>query len=195
MQTTLPTALRDYLVRFQQTALKETGRRPLAFLRAPMDSQLVIPGCKRPGYVFWQPVSWPENKAPMGKHAALFHHTIRDYLSFCQFLEIRFMLPVAPLNSPLSFLHNRVFETYKNTESAPPAQVMEEAVFYHQGSPGFPLSFAMAATCDSGVPLLIMLRAEDGQVYIQRISGESEPLYLKLTVDRLLPKLQFVYDF
>ena len=44
-----------------------------------------------------------------------------------------------------------------------------------------------------GEPLLIMLRAEDGQAYILHGMGHAAPLYLKLGVDRLLPKLQFVY--
>ena len=57
MQTALLPIMRDYLVRFQQTAIKETGRRPLCWLRSPKDEALVIPGCRRPGYAFWQPLS------------------------------------------------------------------------------------------------------------------------------------------
>jgi hypothetical protein len=113
----------------------------------------------------------------------------------CQFLEIRFHLPVAPLNSPLSFLYNRIFETYKNTESAPPSRAFEEAKLYHKEHPQIPLSYCMAATCDAGDPLLLNLRAEDGQAFITRVGTDAEPLYLKLTVDRLLPKIKFVYDF
>ena len=195
MQTALAPIMRDYLIRFQQTAIKETGRRPLTFLRVPMDEKLVLPGCQRPGYVFWQPIPWKDGAVPLGEHATLFHRTIVEYLSLCQFLEIRFHLPVAATNSPLSFLHNRIFETYKNTESAPPSRVFEEAMFYAREHPDFPLSFTMAATCDGAEPLLILLRAEDGQAYIQRVEGVSEPLYLKLTVDRLLPKVKFVYEF
>ena len=194
MQATLAPIMRDYLIRFQQTALKETGRRPLAFLRVPMDEKLVIPGCQRPGYAFWQPVPWKDGAVPLGKNASEFHHTIIDYLSLCQFLEIRFHLPVAPANSPLSFLYNRVFETYKNTEAAPPSRAFDEALFYAGEHPSLPLSFCMAATCDRGEPMLIQLRAEDGQVYILRAGAERESLYLKLTVDRLLPKIKFVYD-
>lgn len=194
MQAALMPIMRDYLIRFQQTAIKETGRRPLAFLRVPMDEKLVMLGCQRPGYVFWQPIPWKDGIAPLGEHAELFHHSIRDYLSMCQFLEIRFHLPVAPMNSPLSFLYNRVFETYKNTESAPPSRAFEEAVFYAHEHEGSPLSYCMAATCDGGEPLLIMLRAQDGQGYILRAEGDTAPIYLKLTVDRLLPKLKFVYD-
>lgn len=52
----------------------------------------------------------------------------------------------------------------------------------------------MAATCDGADPLLLMLRAEDGQAFVQYADRSAEPLYLKLAVDRLLPKLQFVYD-
>ena len=35
MQTALSLIMRDYLIRFQQTAIKETGRRPLTYLREP----------------------------------------------------------------------------------------------------------------------------------------------------------------
>ncbi len=195
MVSTLSPIMRDYLVRFQQTAIKETGRRPLTFARTPMDEKLVLPGCQRPGYVFWQPISWKDDRVPLGECAQQFHPSIVEYLSMCQFLEMRFRLPVAPLNSPLSFLYGRVFETYRNTESAPPAQALEEAALYHREHPELPLAFNMAASCDAGAPLLVMLRAEDGQMYIQRADRDAPPVYCKLTVDRLLPKLQFVYDF
>lgn len=195
MQAAMTPILRDTLIRFQQTALKETGRRPLTYARTPMDEALVLPGCQRPGYVFWQPVAWRDGVAPLGEHAAHFHQSILDYLSMCQFLEIRFRLPVASSNSPLSFLYGRVFETFKNTESAPPSRALEEAVQYHREHPQYPLSFCMAATCDVGETLLVMLRAEDGQMYVLRPESDAEPLYCRLTVDRLLPKLQFVYDF
>ena len=52
MQTALAPIMRDYLIRFQQTAIKETGRRPLTFLRTPLDEKLLLPGCQRPGYAF-----------------------------------------------------------------------------------------------------------------------------------------------
>lgn len=195
MQAALIPIMRDYLIRFQQTALKETGRRPLTFLRTPMEEKLVLPGCQRPGYAFWQPIPWKDGKPPLGQASAQFHPTIVDYLSMCQFLEIRFHLPVAPLNSPLSFLYNRAFETYKNTESAPPSRAFEEARLYAKEHPQIPLNYCMAATCDGGEPLLLCLRAEDGQAFITRVDTHADPLYLKLTVDRLLPKLKFVYDF
>lgn len=57
MQTALAPIMRDYLIRFQQTAIKETGRRPLTFLRTPLDEKLLLPGCQRPGYAFWQPAA------------------------------------------------------------------------------------------------------------------------------------------
>lgn len=194
MQSVIAPIMRDYLIRFQQTAIKETGRRPLTYLRAPMDERLVLPGCQRPGYAFWQPIPWKDGSVPLGKSAEKFHSSIIDYLSLCQFLEIRFHLPVAPMGSPLSFLYKRVFETYKNTESAPPSRAFEEAELYAREQPSSPLGFCMAATCDGGEPLLLMLRAEDGQAYIRFLERDQEPLYLKLTVDRLLPKLQFVYE-
>ena len=195
MQGTMTPIMRDFLIRFQQSAIKETGRRPLTFRREPMDEKLVLPGCQRPGCVFWQPIAWKDDNAPLGDSAHLFHQSIVDYLSMCQLLEIRFRLPVAPLNSPLSFLYGRVFESYKNTESAPPNRAFDEALLYHREHPDFPLAFNMAASCDGGVPLLLMLRAEDGQMFIQRTDRDSAPVYCKLTIDRLLPKLQFVYDF
>ena len=162
MQTALLPIMRDYLVRFQQTAIKETGRRPLCWLRSPKDEALVIPGCRRPGYAFWQPISWKDDQAPLGEHTAEFHQSIVDYLSLCQFLEIRFFLPVAGSGSPYSFLYRRVFEAERNTDSAPPEQKFQEALDYAAQRPELPLSFCMAATCDEGEKLLLMLRAEDG---------------------------------
>ncbi len=195
MQSSLTPIMRDYLIRFQQTAIKETGRRPLTYARSPLDAKLVLPGCQRPGYVFWQPIAWKDGAAPLGKNAEQFHRSVVEYLSMCQFLEMRFRLPVAPLNSPLSFLFGRVFETYRNTEAAPPSQALEEALLYRKQHPDEPLAYCMAATCDGAKPLLLMLRAEDGQVYVQHADGDAPPMYFKLTIDRLLPKLQFVYDF
>lgn len=195
MQAAIMPIMRDYLIRFQQTAIKETGRRPLTFLRTDMDEKLVLPGCQRPGFAFWQPIPWKDGNVPLGAHAQNFHQSIVDYLSMCQFMEIRFTLPVAHMGSPLSFLYKRVFETYKNTESAPPSRALEEAALYQREHPGFPLSFCMASTCDGAEPLLLMLRAEDGQAFVQFVERDNEPLYLKLTVDRLLPKLQFIYEF
>ncbi|HNW86332.1 MAG TPA: hypothetical protein PLP25_11685 [Candidatus Limiplasma sp.] len=195
MQGNLSPIMRDFLIRFQQTAIKETGRRPLTFSRTPMDDKLVLPGCQRPGYIFWQPIAWKDNQAPLGENALLFHQSIIDYVSMCQLLEIRFHLPVAPLNSPLSFLYGRVFETCKNTDSAPPSRAFDEAVLYHREHPDLPLGYTMAVSCDGGSPLLVMLRAEDGQMFIQRTDRDALPVFCKLTIDRLLPKLQFVYDF
>ena len=195
MQGNISPIMRDFLIRFQQTAIKETGRRPLTFSRTPMDDKLVLPGCQRPGYIFWQPIAWKDNQAPLGENAQLFHQSIIDYVSMCQLLEIRFHLPVAPLNSPLSFLYGRVFETCKNTDSAPPSRAFDEAVLYHREHPDMPLAYTMAVSCDGSAPLLVMLRAEDGQMFIQRTDREALPVFCKLTIDRLLPKLQFVYDF
>ncbi len=195
MEGKLTPIMRDYLVRFQQNAIKETGRRPLTYSRTPMDEKLVLSGCQRPGYVFWQPIAWTDGQVPLGENAGLFHQSIIEYVSMCQFLEIRFQLPVAPMNSPLSFMYGRVFETYRNTDTNPPAQAFDEAVLYNRQNPEEPLAYCMAATCDGGAPLLILLHAEDGQMFVKRADQGAQPLYCKLTVDRLLPKLQFVYDF
>ena len=194
MHTALAPIMRDYLIRFQQTAIKETGRRPITFLRPPLDEKLLLPGCKRPGCAFWQPIPWQDGDAPLGPAAAQFHRTIVEYLSMCQFLEIRFHLPVARMHSPLSFLYGRTFETCKNTESAPPSRAFEEAALYRREHPSLPLAYCMAATCDGAEPLLLMLAAGDGQAFILHAAEGTPPLYLKLGVDRLLPKLQFVYD-
>ena len=194
MAIILAPIMRDYLIRFQQTAIKETGRRPLTYLRTPMDEKLVISGCQRPGFAFWQPVAWADNKAPLGKHAAAFHDSIRQYVSMCQFLEIRFHLPVAHMGSPLSFLYGRTFECCPNTENNPPERAFEEAGMYRREHPEWPLAYCMAVTCDDGEPLMLMLRAEDGEAFVQRTMAETKPMYLKLGVDRLLPKLRFVYD-
>ena len=194
MQTNLAPIMRDMLIRFQQSAIRETGRRPMTYLRTPMDEALVLPGCQRPGYAFWQPVAWPDDQPPLGPKAKLFHESIIAYLSMCQFLEIRFFLPVAHLNSPLSFLYRRAFETYRNTELSPPSRAFEEAVLYQREQPALPLAFCMAATCDDAEPLLLCLRASDGQAFVLHADAEADPFYLNLAVDRLLPKLQFVYD-
>ena len=149
MQTALLPIMRDYLVRFQQTAIKETGRRPLCWLRSPKDEALVIPGCRRPGYAFWQPISWKDDQAPLGE---------------------------------------------RMTVSAPPEENFQEALAYAAERPELPLSFCMAATCDEGEKLLLMLRAEDGEAYIVPADQNREPVYLNATLERLLPRVQFVYD-
>ena len=185
----------DFLVRFQQTAIKETGRRPLTYSRTPMEEALIVPGCQRPGFVFWQPVAWPGTGAPLGEHAGMFHQSIVDLVSVCQTLEIRFKLPVTPAKSPLSFLYNRVFEIYANTVSTPPERAFDEAVFAYQTQAGAPLSFCMASTCDGQEPLQMMLDAADGQMYVLRAYEQDQPVYCKITIDRLLPKLRFIYKF
>lgn len=189
----LSSIMRDYLVRFQQTAIRETGKRPVTFLREPMDEALLLPGCTRPGYSFWQPVAW-EKEVPLGKEAHRFHESIREYLAMCQFLEVRFCLPVAGAGSPLSFLYRRVFETCRNTLGNPPSRMLEEAVQLHHLDEAAPLAYCMAQTCDEGEGLLLMVRAEDGQVFVQRADEKQELLYLKVGLDRLLPKLLFVYE-
>ena len=192
--TPLTPILRDFLVRYQQQAIRETGRRPVTWLRTPMDEALLLPGCAKPGCSFWQPVAWPDNKPPLGNAAEMFHHSAIEYVSMCQFLEIRFQLPVAPSGSSLSYLHNRTFETCRNTELSPPSRLFEEAAFYRREHPELPLSCCIALTCDDGEPLALMLRAEDGEIFLLRTMAQSKPLYLKLGLDRLLPRLKFVYQ-
>ena len=194
MSTPLAAALRDYLVRYQQMAIRETGHRPEAWLRTPADDALLLPGCNRPGYAFWQPVAWKNNKAPLGKAAEGFHTSIVEYLSMCQFLEIRFQLPVASVGSPLSFLYGRTFEACKNTVSNPPSRMWEESLLYRREHPELPLNYCMAVTCDDGEPLTLMLRADNGEAFVLRTMAETKPLFLKLGLDRLLPKLRFCYD-
>lgn len=186
--------LRDYLVRYQQLAIRETGRRPLTWLRQPMDETLLLPGCPRPGFAFWQPVPWKDDKAPLGKAADLFHQSIIDYVSMCQFLEIRFQLPVAHGSSPLSFLYGRTFESCRNTELAPPSRAFEEAALYRREHMDVPLSYCMARTCDDGEPIVLLLRAEDGEAFLLRPMADDKPLYLKVGLDRLLPRLKFIYN-
>lgn len=186
---------RDCLVRYQQTAIRETGHRPTTLLRTPSPTALLLPGCQQSGYSFWQPVPWKDNRAPIGKEANRFHQSIVEYLSFCQFLEIRFTLPVMPSGSPLSFLYRRVLETLPNTELLPPSRVLEEALARQRRLSHLPLALCMAATCDGKDPVLLMLQASDGQAFLLRPSQGEEPLYLNIGLDRLLPKLQFVYDF
>ena len=194
MSNPIAPILRDVLVRYQQLALRETGRRPITWLRTPADQALLLPGCTLPGYSCWQPVPWKDDKAPLGKAAEGFHESIIDYVSLCQFLEIRFQLPVAPAGSPLSFLHGRTFETCPNTQSAPPGRAFEEAALYRREHPQLPLAYCMATTCDGGEPLSLLLRAEDGEAFIHRAMADGEPIFLKVGLERLLPKLRFAYD-
>ena len=193
MNSPLAPVLRDYLVRYQQMAIRETGHRPITWLRTPMEEALLLPGCQKSGYAFWQPVEWKNDKAPVGKPEG-FHQSIVDYLSMCQFYEIRFELPVAASGSPLSFLHGRVFECCANTTANPPSRMFEEAAMYRREHPEWPLSFCMAATCDDGEPLLLMLRAEDGEAFIAHTMTDTQPVELKVGLERLLPKVRFVYD-
>ena len=193
MSSTLAPVLRDYLVRYQQMAIRATGHRPVVWLRTPMDEELLLPGCSKPGYSFWQPAAWKNNKAPVGK-AEGFHESIIAYVSMCQFYEIRFELPVAASGSLLSFLHGRVFECCANTRSNPPCRMFEEAGMYRREHPEWPLSFCMAATCDDGEPLLLMLRAEDGEAFIVHTMKDAKPLDLRVGLERLLPQVRFVYD-
>lgn len=193
MNSPLAPVLRDYLVRYQQMAIRETGHRPMTWLRTPMEESLLLPGCQKSGYSFWQPVEWKNDKAPVGKPEG-FHQSIVDYLSMCQFYEIRFELPVAASGSPLSFLHGRVFECCANTTANPPSRMFEEAAMYRREHPEWPLSFCMAATCDDGEPLLLMLRAEDGEAFIAHAMTDAQPVELKVGLERLLPKVRFVYD-
>lgn len=188
----LAPVLRDFLVRYQQTAVRQTGCRPVTWLRSPMDEALLLPGSAKPGFTCWQPVAWPHEKPELGPAAALFHPSIIEYLSMCQFLEIFFHLPVAHAGSPLSFLYGRTFACCPNTETSPPSRALEEATLYCRERAELPLSYLMAVTCDDGEPLMIFLRAEDGQALVCRAHGK--PLELKLGLDRLLPRLQFVYD-
>ena len=188
----LAPVLRDFLVRYQQTAVRQTGCRPLTWLRAPMDETLLLPGSPKPGYTCWQPVAWPNETPDLGAAAELFHHSIVEYVSMCQFLDIYFRLPVAHAGSPLSFLHGRTFAICANTESCPPSRALEEAALYCRDRADMPLSYLMAATCDDGEPLMLFLRAQDGEALVCRLRGK--PLELKLGLERLLPKLQFVYN-
>ena len=46
MNSPLAPVLRDYLVRYQQMAIRETGHRPITWLRTPMEEALLLPGCQ-----------------------------------------------------------------------------------------------------------------------------------------------------
>jgi len=193
MATSVAPVLRDFLVRYQQMSIRETGHRPIAWIHSPLDKPLELPGCTQSGLSYWQPVPWKDGQPALGKAAEGFHQSIIDYLSMCQFMSIRFQLPVARTGSPLSFLYGRTFETQPNTESNPPSRVLEEAALYRREHPQLPLAYCMATTCDEE-PICLMLRGEDGEAFIYRPLLETKPLYLKLGVDRLLPKLRFIYD-
>ena len=41
----------------------------------------------------------------------------------------------------------------------------------------------------------MMLDASDGQMYVLRAYDPDQPVHCKISIDRLLPKLRFVYDF
>ena len=57
------------------------------------------------------------------------------------------------------------------------------------------LRYALSSRGKGIRPLLVMLSAEDGQMFIQRADRDAAPVFCKLTIDRLLPKLQFIYDY
>ena len=192
MKQSIIPAFRDFLVRFQQNALKETGRRPMTYLRSSMEQSLILPGCLRSGYVFWQPMPWQNVNIPLGQNKGMFHESIIDYYSMCQFLEVRFRLPVAHQNSPLSFLYRRVFELYSNTQANPPMRALDEAIFLYEREATKVLSVPIACTCDGGEMLQIMVCAENGKVMIQPSNGEA--VLLSITLDKIFPKAQFVYD-
>jgi len=63
----------------------------------------------------------------------------------------------------------------------------------HRQEPEIPLSCCMAQTCDDGEPLLLMIRADNGNVFVRYASSDARLLELKLGLDRLLPKLKFVF--
>ena len=53
----------------------------------------------------------------------------------------------------------------------------------------------MAATCDGFEPLRMMLDAADGQMFVLRAYEPDQPVFCMIPVERLLPKLRFVYQF
>ena len=130
---------------------------------------------------------------PLGPLAEQFHHSIVEYLSMCQFLEIHFHLPVAHMNSPLSFLYNRTFETCKNTESAPPRAPLRRRGSTAGNTPPCRWPTAWPPPATRGAAFAHAPR-RGWAGFIQHATGDPSPLYLKLGLDRLLPKLQFVYD-
>ena len=93
MQTALSPIMRDYLIRFQQTAIKETGRRPLTYLRTPMDEKLVLPGCKRPGYAFWQPVPGRTGPCPWARRPSSFTQALWNTCPCASFWRSVFTCP------------------------------------------------------------------------------------------------------
>ncbi len=194
MPVSLAPIMRDYLIRFQQSSIKATGHRPLSLIHTPMDEPLWLPGCTQVGYSYWQPIAWNNEKAPVGSYATHFHQSIIEYVSLCQFLEIPFRLPIAQSHRPLSFLYQRVFETFKNTHSMPPCDAFEEAFLLSHFQKDKHISYAFARTCDPFDPLLLMIHADTGFAYIDCVGHDLPLVELHVSLDRLLPKLQFSFE-
>lgn len=93
MQTALSLIMRDYLIRFQQTAIKETGRRPLTYLREPMDEKLVLPGCQRPGYAFWQPCPGRTGLCRLAQRPSSFTQALWNTCPCASFWRFVFICP------------------------------------------------------------------------------------------------------
>ena len=194
MSESLAPVFKDFLICFQQSAIRETGRRPITCTRAQMDTDLLLPGCESAGYSFWQPVLWPEGGAPLGEHAASFHTSIVEYVSMCRFFEIPFTLPVPEKQSPLSYLWGRRFQTFQNTLALRPETVMDEAVALYQNSGSLFMGFPFAVTFDRGEPLTLILRASDGVMFVSRAERDNAFTSLNTTLREVMPKLRFCFD-
>lgn len=191
---TISPIVRYYFLRYQQTAIRETGRRPMILRSKAINESLMLPGCPLKDYTFWQPIPWAEGNVPLGDNAGAFHSSIIDYVSLCQFFEMQFHLPIPAFNNTASFARERVFECIRNTEDFPPAAAFDKAVEIHAGTPEIPLYYPMAATCDSGHPIILGIWADSTEAFLLVPGGSNKPVWLCLTLEKLLPKLRFVYD-
>ena len=183
----MQTAFRDFLIRFQQAAVRETGHRPTLALREGIDRELLLPGCPSAGYAFWQPMPWP--KPPqLGKAARSFHADILDVLTFCRYQELSFTLPVSPRQGPLSCLYRRPFLTQPNPLTRPPQQTLKAAVerYEWRSHSDLPLYFPFAAADPLGESFVLCLDADNGKCYLHCPNREDAYWALGISLGELL---------
>lgn len=179
-------AFRDFLVRFQQAAIRETGRRPTVALRDGIDRELLLPGCLSAGYSFWQPMPWPQNEPQLGDVAEPFHPSIIEVLTFCRYHELTFILPVPQRQGIYSFLYKRQFITAQNTLNVPPQLALREALERHGENSKLPLYFPFAVSDHQGEAILLCLQADTGECCLYRPGRNHDYTPLGFGFDEML---------
>lgn len=179
-------AFRDFLIRFQQTAIRETGRRPTVALRDGIDEELLMPGCLSAGYSFWQPMPWPQDMPQLADMETHFHRSILDLFTFCRYHELSFVVPVPQRQGIYSYLYKRQFVTVQNTMKALPLDALNDAIIRHDQLSKLPLYFPFAATDPQGEAFVLCLQADTGECCLFSPSRENVYHSLGLSVCEML---------